>query len=177
MSDIPEDDKKLFQNAMLDVTPLDKRNRNSRADQPKKAILPTNLPNPKQNHPEVSYEHMRGSEPKNQFIRSGIQRKLMRRLQQGKIPFEHAIDLHRLTLKEAELAVKEFIYHSQMSGYKCIKIIHGRGHHSKANSITLRHMVRYLLTQMDSVLAYSVAPPRLGGEGAVLVLLKRGQNE
>ena len=183
MSDLSDDDKKLFRDAMRGVTKLGEAGKESVLPQQKPrakdAILSRNDldPNDHEAEIELSYEHMAQQVPHHHFSHGGLQHKQMKRLQQGKIPFEAAIDLHHMTLKEAEQAVRAFVRDSRAHGMKCIKIIHGRGLHTRPGRITLLHMVRYLLTEIEGVLAYSATPQALGGNGAVLVLLKRERDE
>lgn len=184
MSDISDDDKKLFRQAIQGVTPLKNAkkesllsNPNLNRDRPnKKAILATNASEPNENttNVEISYTHLADHEPQPQFSRGGIQHKQLKKLKQAKLPIEDEIDLHHMTLKEAETAVRSFLQNGQKFGMRCVKIIHGRGHHSKPNSITLLHMVRYLLTQLPCIIAYTAAPSQHGGNGATLVLIRRG---
>jgi DNA-nicking Smr family endonuclease len=61
-------------------------------------------------------------------------------------------------------------------GRRCVLLIHGRGLHSGPSGPALRSaLVEYLCHQPLSkhVLAFTSAPPRHGGAGALIVLLRR----
>jgi DNA-nicking Smr family endonuclease len=54
-----------------------------------------------------------------------------------------------------------------------VRVIHGKGLHSKAAAPVLGSIVEQDLRRRSEVLAYASAPPTMGGTGAVLVLLSR----
>ena len=57
-------------------------------------------------------------------------------------------------------------------GWRCVRVIHGKGLSSPNREPVLKGKVRRWLAQRDEVLAYCEAPQHAGGAGAVLVLLK-----
>ena len=57
---------------------------------------------------------------------------------------------------------------------RCVLVIHGKGLNSPGGEAVMRKLARHWLAQHPRVLAYCDAPPRYGGSGAVLVLLKSG---
>lgn len=97
-------------------------------------------------------------------------------LRNGLYSIQGQIDLHGFNRIEAQIAVEDFIV--QMSRFQscCIKIIHGRGINSPADTATLKESLqRFLSTRRMSryVIAYASAPQCDGGVGAVYVLLSR----
>jgi len=97
-------------------------------------------------------------------------------LRNGMYSIQGQIDLHGLSRAEAQVAVEDYIIRMSRFRSCCIKIIHGRGINSPADRITLKESLqRFLSTRRMSrfVVAYSSAPPRDGGVGAVYVLLSR----
>ena len=57
-------------------------------------------------------------------------------------------------------------------GFRCVRVIHGKGLSSANREPVLKNKVRRWLSQWDEVLAYCEAPRHGGGGGAVVVLLK-----
>jgi DNA-nicking Smr family endonuclease len=106
----------------------------------------------------------------------GVDLRILRRLRAGDVPIEARLDLHGLTRALADRAVDRFVAASRAARRRCILIIHGRGLHSGSDGPALRDFVRGVLTAgglAGAVLACCTAPPRLGGSGATLVLLRR----
>ena len=55
----------------------------------------------------------------------------------------------------------------------CVRIVHGMGLHSESGVPVLKNLVDRMLRQRADVLAFHSAPQAQGGNGAVLVLLKK----
>ena len=86
------------------------------------------------------------------------------------------IDLHGLRTDEARTAVAEFLRDSVKQDHRCVRIIHGKGLGSVGKEPVLKDKVKRWLVQKDEVLAFCQAPPRDGGAGALLVILKAKSN-
>ena len=82
------------------------------------------------------------------------------------------LDLHGYTTDEARDVLADFLYEARQRGYRCVRVVHGKGLTSPNREPVLKGKVRLWLTQRDEVLAYCEAPHHAGGSGAVLVLLK-----
>jgi DNA-nicking Smr family endonuclease len=83
-------------------------------------------------------------------------------------------DLHGFKAREAEREVRRFVESSQRSGMRWVRVIVGKGLHSKGGKGTLRDHIVAALSQRSSaryVLAFRTAPQRLGGTGALTVRL------
>jgi DNA-nicking Smr family endonuclease len=117
---------------------------------------------------EPGQEH----EAEQTFLRKGLAHDLLARLRRGHWAVQGELDLHRLTREEAREALTDFIVDARSSGWRCVRIIHGKGLSSPNREPVLKAKVRRWLTQRDEVLAYCEAPRHAGGSGAVLVLLK-----
>ena len=107
-----------------------------------------------------------------EFARPGLQRRELRRLQRGRHAARDQLDLHGLYVSEAERAVLEFIELSRGRGFRCIRIIHGKGKSSDKGRPVLKAVVDRWLRRCDDVLAFCPAPDNAGGTGAVHVLLR-----
>ncbi len=82
------------------------------------------------------------------------------------------IDLHGHTTDEAHDALADFLDDARQHGYRCVRVIHGKGLTSPNREPVLKGKVRAWLSHWDDVLAYCEAPPHAGGGGAVLILLR-----
>jgi DNA-nicking Smr family endonuclease len=85
------------------------------------------------------------------------------------------IDLHGMTILDAEPALGRAMEECEKKGIKELLIIHGWGRHSNpAEGGVLKKMVLDALEYryIGSLRGYKPALPREGGEGATLVMLK-----
>ena len=100
---------------------------------------------------------------------SDAPRALVKALGRGEPPPEARLDLHGFTRDTALREVTGFVVRSRAAGRRSVLIITGRGE-------VLRAAIAEWLARSPAaahVLAFSSAPPRLGGPGAVAVLLRR----
>ena len=106
------------------------------------------------------------------FMRTGSGSDVLARLRRGQWVVQGELDLHRLTSEQAHDALADFLFASRHRGWRCVRVIHGKGLSSPGGEPVLKGKVRRWLTRWDDVLAYCEAPAHGGGSGAVLVLLK-----
>ncbi len=107
---------------------------------------------------------------------SGVSKNIMRKLKRGQLPVQAHIDLHGLTKKEAEEAVRKFLLSSHYRGLRCVLIVHGRGLNSPDSIPVLKERLPIWLNRGPArkiVMAFSSAQPYDGGTGAIYVLLRR----
>ncbi|TMH47931.1 MAG: DNA mismatch repair protein MutS, partial [Betaproteobacteria bacterium] len=102
----------------------------------------------------------------------GLAGDVLTRLRRGHWSVQGELDLHRLNRDEARDALADFINDARNYGWRCVRVVHGKGLSSANREPVLKGKVRRWLTQRDEVLAYCEAPRHAGGAGAVLVLLK-----
>jgi DNA-nicking Smr family endonuclease len=107
------------------------------------------------------------------YSRPGIQHSVMRKLRTGKYAIEGELDLHGLTVAESREQLARFLRDAQFRGWRCVRIIHGKGLSSAGRIPVLKQKINSWLPQRDEVLAFCSALPADGGTGAVYVLLKR----
>lgn len=117
---------------------------------------------------EIGQEH----EAMQSFLRAGLSGDVLVRLRRGHWSVQGELDLHRLTSAEAQDALAEFLFAARARGWRCVRVIHGKGHSSPNREPVLKGKVRRWLSQWDEVLAYCEAPRHAGGSGAVVILLK-----
>jgi len=96
-----------------------------------------------------------------------------RRLSRERDPIEARLDLHGLTLVQAEARLKAFITQAYLYDYRAILVITGKGF-AEGGQIK-RHTPEWLSSPDLShmVAGLSQAHPRHGGTGALYVALKR----
>lgn len=108
-----------------------------------------------------------------EWTRPGTRKDLARRLHKGDFSVQDCIDLHGLTLTEAEEALIEFFKEALSRQYSCIKVVHGRGLKSPHGPVLKEAFKKLLRGPFRKwVLAYATAKDCDGGLGATYVLLK-----
>jgi len=98
------------------------------------------------------------------------------KLKQGKIYREAELYLRGYKVEEASNQLKQFIHRSTLSGFRCIKIIHGKGLKSPDGISQIKMECQRILAQNKFVMGFTRALPNDGGTGAKYVLLKRRKN-
>ncbi len=106
------------------------------------------------------------------FARSGIGPDVMRKLRGGGWVTQDQLDLHGLRTDQAREALGQFIRNSVKRGFRCVRIIDGKGLGSMDKKPVLKSKVRNWLVQKDEVIAFVQARAADGGSGALMVLLK-----
>jgi DNA-nicking Smr family endonuclease len=163
------EDAELFRQALDGITPLKSSGRITLAPPPR-------YPQKREIHAPVVADsfsdHGAGDEPLNEFLRNGLSRMTLRKLRRGHWPVQDSLDLHGLKSDAARKLMLEFLQQAIQRGLRCVCVVHGKGWHTEGSEGILKVRTRHWLTQCAEVLAFSEAPPNMGGGGAVLVLLK-----
>ena len=108
-----------------------------------------------------------------EWVRPNTRKDIVHRLHRGDFAVQDCIDLHGLTLGEAEEAMSSFFKEALSKRLFCIKVIHGRGLRSPNGPLLKRALERLLQGRLRKcVLAYSTARACDGGLGASYVLFK-----
>ncbi|SRR5690606_7194060 len=166
------DDRTVFREAMLGVTPLKRQNR-----------VPPSRPRPaararfsRAAHLTVLEESLCGelveqASGEIEFRRDGVGAEILRGLRNGRFAVEDELDLHGMTRLEAENALKDFVAASVARGHGCVRVVHGKGSRSGPGGPVLKFAVQEWLARCGNVLAFASADRRHGGSGAVYVLL------
>ena len=108
----------------------------------------------------------------------GVSRETVRALGRGEIRFEASCDLHGLRAEAAAARLRRFIEESSANGRRAVLVVCGRGLHSGPDGPVLLEVAVETLCKVPArrhVLAFSSASPAQGGEGALLVMLRRGE--
>lgn len=83
---------------------------------------------------------------------------------------EASLDLHGLSKENASVRLKIFLDRCIFLGHRRVLVIHGKG------SGILRESVRRMLGESSNVAMVSEASARLGGDGAVIVDLRKRES-
>lgn len=183
MSNLTNEDKSLFAEAVKDVTKL-KKNRS------KVATPPTNRPSKTppqklQNHFDDlahfganTLHHGKDAtsvdaHQKLAFKRPQLDTKSFKRLQKGLFQTIWHLDLHGLTEVMADQQLHAFIHDALTEKARYLIIIHGKGYNSDTRTPILKNLVNQRLRQIPQVLGFCSAQPKDGGTGAAYVFLQK----
>lgn len=175
-----DDDKVLFMQAMHGVNQLD--DKNVRSPNGKKSGKPDAATLSKRAAAQGSEDNNLGAglsdmqalmnpvagEAYLSYKQATLQNKIFSQLKQGKLRWYDAVDIHGCTIEEARMAMTKLISQAKQNNETSVKIVHGKG-----SEAILKTCINGWLRQLPEVLAFCSAPPKDGGNGAVLVLLKK----
>jgi len=105
------------------------------------------------------------------FRRPGIGHDVTRKLRRGDWSIQGQVDLHGLRSDEAREALGQFIRDAMRMGWRCVRVVHGKGLGSPGKTPVLKSKTQKWLVQKNEVLAFVQATPSEGGAGALVVLL------
>lgn len=106
------------------------------------------------------------------FRRDGVGPEVVTRLRRGHWSIQGQLDLHGLRRDEAREALAGFMRESAQRGWRCLRVVHGKGHGSPGREPVLKGKVQRWLGQHGNVLAFAQASGPQGGAGALIVLLR-----
>ncbi|MDD4913748.1 MAG: Smr/MutS family protein [Methylococcales bacterium] len=106
------------------------------------------------------------------FMAPGLQKNVLKKLRKGYYGLDAEIDLHGLSSRDALQQLLRFLHDCVEDGCRSVLIVHGKGYHSPDNQPVLKNDINLWLRQHQDVLAFCSAPPKTGGAGALLVLLR-----
>ena len=121
---------------------------------------------------EFDVESLLDTDDSLSFRRRGIGQEVVRKLRRGVWATQGQLDLHGLRRDEARDALGEFLRQSRMEGWRCVRVIHGKGNGSPGREPVLKAKVKSWLVQKKEVIAFTQARAADGGAGAVMVLLQ-----
>jgi DNA-nicking Smr family endonuclease len=110
-------------------------------------------------------------EPEQTFRRAGLGADVVSKLRRGHWAVQAELDLHWHTSDQAHAALVLFLAEARSQGWRCVRVIHGKGLSSPNREPVLKGKVRRWLTHRNEVLAYCEPTQHGGGSGAVVVLL------
>jgi DNA-nicking Smr family endonuclease len=105
------------------------------------------------------------------YRQAGIGDDVLKKLRRGVWVTQGQIDLHGLTRDAAREALAGFLIDAGKRGWRCVRVVHGKGLGSPGRQPVLKGKVRSWLVQRQEVLAFTQARGPDGGAGALIVLL------
>ena len=180
-----DDDSEFFQQQMGDVEPLKKP-----ADRVHLKKTTEQIPGmevrrkaaqqvlAEGSHALASEEFIAPVKPRDvlSFKRDGIQHGIFKNLRLGKYAIDSRLDLHHLTVVQAQLQVSRFVQDCMKHDIRCAIITHGRGENREKPAL-LKSCTNHWLKQIDEVLAFHSAQPQHGGTGATYLLLRKSKEK
>ena len=117
-----------------------------------------------------------------------MDKRLRQRFERGELPVEARIDLHGLTLANAERALSKFLRDGIAQQKRCLLVITGKGSIRSDNEIEIMQKGRGVLRAWlpdylrrgpwrDQILGVAPARKEMGGAGAFYVLLRRQRED
>jgi len=167
-------DAALFRAAIGEVKPLAEQNRITPKPTPRKPLLRSPISPPA--IPDAWSDSADGDAP-DEFLGNGLSRMALRKLRRGSQPVQDRLDLHGLHTSAARKLLQEFLHEAVRRNLRCVLVIHGKGLNSPGGEAVLRKLTRHWLTRHPEVMGYCDAPPKEGGSGAVMILLKAVKGE
>lgn len=167
------DDSEIFRQAMADVIPLAATDR----IEPPLPKTPARAFQQEQDDREALRELMDFNDLDNietgeelLWLKPGYQPRVLNRLRRGHYSIADTIDLHHMDVETGKKVLLDFIERSLRRQYGAIRIIHGKGLHSR-DIPRLKVMTNRLLYRHPRVVAYASCRPVDGGTGATDALL------
>ncbi len=121
---------------------------------------------------EVDIESLLLTDDGLSFHREGVGPDVVLRLRRGHWSLQGELDLHGMRRDEARDRLAEFLREAARRGWRCLRVVHGKGHGSPGREPVLKAKVQRWLGQKDQVLAFTQASAPMGGAGALIVLLR-----
>lgn len=146
-------------------------------------VRPRPLPHPRQREldeaevmrvalsDEFDPESLMETDDQLSYRQSGIGDDVLKKLRRGVWVMQGQIDLHGLTRDAAREALAGFLIDAGKRGWRCVRVVHGKGLGSPGRQPVLKGKVRSWLVQRQEVLAFTQARGPDGGAGALIVLL------
>ena len=116
------------------------------------------------------------TEPKAPGVAPGLDHRTLASLKRGRIPPQATIDLHGMTQAAAHRVLAPFLARAQADGKRSVLVITGKGYGTDGTIGVLKAAVPRWLNEPGlaaRILGFCHAPAALGGEGALLILLRR----
>ena len=121
---------------------------------------------------EVDVESLLLTDDGLSFRRDGVGLDVVTRLRRGHWSIQGQIDLHGLRRDEAREQLAGFMRDAVRRGWRCLRVVHGKGLGSPGREPVLKVRVRRWLGQHGDVIAFTQARASEGGAGALIVLLR-----
>lgn len=121
---------------------------------------------------EFDVESLLETDDELSFRRPEIGADVVRKLRRGVWAVQGQLDLHGLRRDAARTRLVGFLHDAERAGWRCVRVIHGKGNGSPGREPVLKSKVRAWLVQNKQVIAFAQARAADGGHGALMVLLR-----
>lgn len=167
----------LFRESVGDVVPLDSQDRivpvtSKPAPIPRQRIADEKAALQQSISDEFNVDTLLETDADLSYRRNGIGHDVVRKLRRGHWIIQDELDLHGQRREEARELLGEFLRKCVLKGFRCVRVIHGKGLGSVNQEPVLKKLVHGWLVQKKEVMAFVQAKAVDGGSGALLVLLK-----
>lgn len=172
-----ERQRRLFAHSVGPVTPLPPHGR-SLPDLPRPEPVPRQRERDEQAalheamSDEVDIDTLLLTDDGLSFHRPGVGPDVVTRLRRGHWSIQGELDLHGMRRDEAREQLSAFMREAARRGWRCLRVVHGKGHGSPGRQPVLKAKVQRWLGQRAEVLAFAQASAPMGGAGALIVLLR-----
>ena len=175
----PLNDEELFVNAMRDVREI-KEFRKIPLQRRKEIALPGKISSDKEAIKTLEEIiagqrsiHLPDTQEYVEWINRNYRGVNISKLHEGKFSVQDYLDLHDMSVEEAENEVGLFLKDSLMKGHRCIRIIHGRGLRSPKGPVLKNSLIKWLSGRYRKfIIAFVTARQCDGGLGALYILLR-----
>jgi DNA-nicking Smr family endonuclease len=175
--DLTEEELALWQYVTRNVTPAFGR-RSSAARHPQPEAPPPPPPEAAAGPPPPPRRSL-PQQPLQLGASDGIDRRTAQKFARGALAITNRLDLHGLSLRDAQAAVSGFVKRSHAAGDRCVIIVTGKDRTAHPGGEGRGRIRREALHWLEHpslrplILAVREAQPMHGGSGALYVLLRR----
>lgn len=174
---VSEDDKNFWFESVKDV---ERKESNVHTEKTKQKAPKIEIREKRQYAKKQNFSSFSKALEDNEF--GGIDKSTLKRFKREEFAVEAVLDLHGKTEQQAFELVDDFIAHSYNLGRRCVIIITGKGlsvHHDD-DFLTTKGILKKQVPQWlnmarlrGMILVYKHPSERLGGSGALYILLRR----
>jgi DNA-nicking Smr family endonuclease len=169
---VKDEDRDLFRKAMHGVRQIS-QDRHHLKKPPRSAGT---LANTSSARPLGDFYPMDGIEPVAghqtlAWFAPGVSARQQADLRRGRMGVDATLDLHGMTVREADHAMTVRIEHMRAKGQRVLQVIHGKGHPQRG-SVLKGWLTRALVCRPD-ILGFCSCPQGAGGTGALYLWLKK----
>ena len=119
-------------------------------------------------HTQAVHNFYGNSEQVLEYRSTHTPKRLLEQLKRGKLKCAMEADLHGMSVEVALELCSELLSEARDHGVRVVRMVHGKGSEGK-----LKLTLAAALQAHPHVLAFASAPGRMGGSGALLVLVQR----
>ena len=174
---LSEEDRALWEKVTRDLEPLVERVEKTQKKKPEANTTRVRPESERAGDPAAKSDRRTPQTRLERGERAGVDRRQAQRLKRGQMPIDGRLDLHGFTQAEAHRRLGRYLAEAQAAGKRCVLVITGRGVGKSAGGVLKAEVPRWLNQppNRDRVLAFDIAQPKHGGDGALYVLLRRNR--